>query len=180
MLKSDFLPRILDNKPSLGLFLYLFTNRGIIREEAHTVERFLPSETSFQPKLYAQPVRATHEPKQVPTDATEELEKETTVQPPVSDHPKCEDLVVAYGRWSLTRIEPQAGGFFWEENPTQFKEENLLHAISKLRYVQFYVVVVPTIRDQQTRQVKNSAKSLNRQPQLVVAVGYRRDPNCKT
>ena len=28
-------------------------------------------------------------------------------KPPVSDHPKCEDLVVAYGRWSLTRIEPQ-------------------------------------------------------------------------
>ena len=31
----------------------------------------------------------------------------STVEPPVSDHPKCEDLVVAYGRWSLTRIEPQ-------------------------------------------------------------------------
>lgn len=30
------------------------------------------------------------------------------VQPPVSDHPKCKYLVkVAYGRWSLTRIEPQ-------------------------------------------------------------------------
>ena len=25
----------------------------------------------------------------------------------VNDHPKCEYLVVAYGRWSLTRIEPQ-------------------------------------------------------------------------
>ena len=30
----------------------------------------------------------------------------TTVEPPLRDHPKCEDLVVAYGRWSLTRIEP--------------------------------------------------------------------------
>jgi len=30
------------------------------------------------------------------------------VQPPVSDHHKCKYLVeVAYGRWSLTRIEPQ-------------------------------------------------------------------------
>ena len=29
------------------------------------------------------------------------------VEPPIGDHPKCEDLVVAYGRWSLTRIEPQ-------------------------------------------------------------------------
>ena len=31
----------------------------------------------------------------------------TTVQPPVSDHPKCEDLVVDYRRWLLTRFEPQ-------------------------------------------------------------------------
>ena len=23
-----------------------------------------------------------------------------TIEPPVSDHPKCKDLVVAYGRWS--------------------------------------------------------------------------------
>ena len=30
-----------------------------------------------------------------------------TAQPPVSDHPKCEELVVAYGRWSLTRVERQ-------------------------------------------------------------------------
>ena len=52
-------------------------------------------------------IREIHEPKQVPTDAAEELEKETTVEPPESDHPKCADLVVANGRWSLTRIEPQ-------------------------------------------------------------------------
>ena len=31
--------------------------------------------------------------------------------------------------------------------------DNLLHAISKLRYAQFHVVVVPTTRDQKTRQV---------------------------
>ena len=30
-----------------------------------------------------------------------------TFQPPVSDHPKCEDLVVDYRRWLLTRFEPQ-------------------------------------------------------------------------
>ena len=33
-----------------------------------------------------------------------------TVEPPVSHHPKCqdlEDLVVAYGSWSLTRTEPE-------------------------------------------------------------------------
>ena len=52
-------------------------------------------------------IRATHETKKVPTDAAEELEKETTVEPPESDHPKCEHVVVANGRWSLTRIEPR-------------------------------------------------------------------------
>ena len=36
-----------------------------------------------------------------------------TFNPPVSDHPKCKDWVVAHGRWSLTRIEPQ-GGLFQE------------------------------------------------------------------
>ena len=54
-------------------------------------------------------ISQTHEPKQVPTNAAEELEKETTVEPTESDHPKCEDLVVANGRWSLTRIEPREG-----------------------------------------------------------------------
>ena len=38
----------------------------------------------------------------------------TVIEPPVNNHPKCKDLVVAYGRWSLTRIKPQAG-IFWEE-----------------------------------------------------------------
>ena len=32
----------------------------------------------------------------------------TAVEPPVSDHPKCKDLVVAYGKWSLTRFNPRA------------------------------------------------------------------------
>ena len=30
----------------------------------------------------------------------------TAVEPTVSDHPKCNDCVVALGRWSFTRIEP--------------------------------------------------------------------------
>ena len=46
------------------------------------------------------------------------------------------------------------GGFFEKKTGhIYFKEDNLLHAISKLRYVQFHVVVVPTTRDQKTRQV---------------------------
>ena len=30
----------------------------------------------------------------------------TAVEPPVSNHPKYKDLVVAYGRWSLRRFSP--------------------------------------------------------------------------
>ena len=46
------------------------------------------------------------------------------------------------------------GGFFEKKSGhIYFKEDNLLHAISKLRYVQFHVVVIPTTRDQKTRQV---------------------------
>ena len=31
----------------------------------------------------------------------------STLEPPVSDQPKCKDWVVAYERWSFKRIEPQ-------------------------------------------------------------------------
>ena len=61
-----------------------------------------------------------------------------------------QDLVVAYGSWSLIRIEPQEVSFEKKTGHIYFKEENLLHAIFKLRYVQFHVVVVPTTRDQKT------------------------------
>ena len=30
-----------------------------------------------------------------------------TVERPISNHPKCQDLVVAYGRWSVTRVESE-------------------------------------------------------------------------
>ena len=43
---------------------------------------------------------------------------ETVVEPLTSNHPKCEDLVVAYGRWSLTRTEPLSRSLFREEVPT--------------------------------------------------------------
>ena len=90
-----------------------------------------------------------YEPKQVPTDTAEELEKETAVEPPESDHPKCADLVVANRRWSLARIKPQEVSLKRKLDTSTFnKEDNLLRAISKLRYVQFHVVVVPTTRDQ--------------------------------
>ena len=81
-------------------------------------------------------IHATHEPKQVTTDAAKELKKETTDKPIESNHPKCKDSVVAYGRWSLTRIEPQEVSFEKKTGHIYFKEENLLYAISKIRYLQ--------------------------------------------
>ena len=76
------------------------------------------------------------------------------------------------------------GGFFEKKTGhIYFKEENLevnlLHAISKLRYVQFHVDVVSTTRDR-LQEFKNNAKSLNRQLQLVVAGACRRDSSWKT
>ena len=76
-------------------------------------------------------IRETNEPKQGPTVAAEELEKETTVEPPESDHPKCADLVFANGRWSLTRTEPQEVSLR-RKLDTSTLRYNLLHAISKL------------------------------------------------
>ena len=60
---------------------------------------------------------------------------EYTVELPISDHPRCKDLVVAYGRWSLTRIEPQGSSSEKMHRHTYFMENNLLHAISKLQHV---------------------------------------------
>ena len=128
MLKSDFFTAYYKQQTVPWLiFFCFFTNRGIIRQlpkalgnsyviVVHTVQRFLSSESSSgscttcqRRALECKSIRETHEPKQVTTDATEfeELEKESTGEPPESDHPQCADLMVANGRWSLTRIEPQ-------------------------------------------------------------------------
>ena len=55
---------------------------------------------------------------------TKPMLKTNTVEPPVSDHLNCDDLVVAYG-WSLMRINPEKRSRY-----TYFLDENLLHAIS--------------------------------------------------
>ena len=65
---------------------------------------------------------------------------EYTVEPPINDHPRCKDLVVAYGRWSLTRIEPQGASSKKRSEHIYLMEDNLLHTISNLRLVQFHVV----------------------------------------
>ena len=58
-----------------------------------------------------------------------------TVEPPVSDHSKCKDRVVAYGRRSFTRIEPQGSSCEKRSRNIYFVEHNLLHAMSKVIYV---------------------------------------------
>ena len=54
-----------------------------------------------------------------------------TVETPVSDYQKCEDLVITYGRWTLTRIDPQGAS----SRHICFMEDNSLHGISKLRHM---------------------------------------------
>ena len=46
-----------------------------------------------------------------------------------SDHPKCKDWVVAYGRWSFTRIELQVVSSEKRFRHIYFMEDNLLHAM---------------------------------------------------
>ena len=58
-----------------------------------------------------------------------------TVEPPVSDHPKCKDRVVAYGRRSFTRSEPQGVSYEKRSRNMYFMEDNLSHAVSKVVYV---------------------------------------------
>ena len=59
----------------------------------------------------------------------------TYIEPPVRNHPKCKDSVVACGRWSCTRIEPQGVSSEKRSRHNYFMEDNLLHAMSKLGYV---------------------------------------------
>ena len=58
-----------------------------------------------------------------------------TVESLVSDHPKCKDLVIAYGRWSLARIEPQGASSEKRPGYVYFVGDNLLHAMSNLCHV---------------------------------------------
>ena len=130
-------------------------------------------------------IRETHETKQFPIDAAEELEKKATVEPPESDHPKREDLVVANGRWSLTRIEPQEVSL-----RTKLDTSTLRKIIYCMQFPSYdmcnstLLLFLPQeIRNSsggRLHEVKSNAKSLNSQPQLVVSCAYRRDSNCKT
>ena len=131
-------------------------------------------------------IRETHEPKQVPTDAAEELEKETIVEPRESDHPKCADLVVANGRRTLTRIEPQEVSLRRKLDTSTLRK--IIYCMQFPSYdmcssmLQLFLSQEIRLNSSGGRlqEVKNNAESLNSQPQLVVAGAYRRDSSWKT
>ena len=114
-------------------------------------------------------IRETHEPKQVPIDAAEELEKETAVEPSESDHPKCADLVVANGRWSLTRIEPQEVSLRRKLDTSTLR--NIIYCMQFPSYdmcsSMLFLFLPQEIRNSsggRLQEVKNNARSLNSQP----------------
>ena len=47
----------------------------------------------------------------------------------------CQSGLVAYGRWSLTRIEPHGASSEKRSGHIYFMEDNIFHAISKIRYM---------------------------------------------
>ena len=60
----------------------------------------------------------------------------SAVEPPVSEHPKCKDWVVAYGRWSFTRIENHREVSSEKRSRHIYiVEDNLWLEMSKLGYV---------------------------------------------
>ena len=63
----------------------------------------------------------------------------TAVEPPVSNHPKYKDLVVAYGRWSLWRFSPW--GSLLRRSPCSDKQSvQLFHSnVGHMRAVLVYV-----------------------------------------
>ena len=55
-----------------------------------------------------------------------------TVKPPISNHPKYKDLVIAYGRCSIIGIDKQDVSSKTNSRHIYLVEDNLLPAISKL------------------------------------------------
>ena len=121
---------------------------------------------------------------------------EYTVEPPISHHPRCKDLVmVAYGRWSLTRIEPQGSSSEKMYRHTYFMENNnIIYCMQFLSYnmcssrliLKFFAYSKQHSTHSEHKrsdksssgrlqEIKNNGKSLNCKPQIaVVAVAYRR------
>ena len=51
------------------------------------------------------------------------------VKPPASDHTKCEELVVAYRRWSLTIVQLQEGFFRRQIRIHLLTQERIAHSL---------------------------------------------------
>lgn len=116
-----------------------------------------------------------------------------TVESPVRNQPKCEDLVVAYGRWSFRRNEPQRG-FFSKKTSYSGRLAWIIYCMQFLSCImwQFHVVsksssYTPSKHstysghiDQTIRQVvaykslKTKRKLLNRLAREVIVVASKR------
>ena len=57
-----------------------------------------------------------------------------------------QSLVVAYGGWPFTKIEPYGASSEKRSEHIYFMEDDLLHAMSKLRHVCFIYVVTKVLR----------------------------------
>ena len=120
---SSFL--LLLSKISFPLSVLSFSNSVLLfSQPLSLIFPSFPSFTSIFPSIFLLPTRS-------PISRSFPY----TVEPPVSDRPKCKDLVVFYGRWSLTRIEPWGASFEKRSGHINFMEDILLHAICKLRHV---------------------------------------------
>ena len=102
-----------------------------------------------------------------------------TVEPPVNDQPKCKDWVIAYGRWSFTRIEPQRASSEKRSRHIYFTEDNWVHAMSNcsMLSLKFFVYFKwhnahCENRDQRMRQVV-AYKRLKTRLWLVFLIGGR-------
>ena len=108
----------------------------------------------------------------------------TTVDTPSSDHSKCKDLAVAYGRWSFTRI----GGPLPRRGPGTSTLWKIIYCMQFLSYTMSISMLSLTFfvysKQQRTQrsqkvssgclqEVKSNGKSSNFQAKKKVAVAYR-------
>ena len=88
-----------------------------------------------------------------------------TVEPPLSDRPKCKDWVIAYGRWSFTRIEPQGS------LPRRGPETSTLWKI--ILWMQLRICVVPFCHLSSSYMLNNKA-NIARDQRMCQVHAYKR------
>ena len=92
-----------------------------------------------------------------------------TVEPPVSDHPKCKDLVATYWRWSLTRIEPR-GPLTWRGPGTS----TLWKIIYCMQFLSYPMCSSMLSLKFSIYSKYHSAHSIHRDQRMCQVVTYRR------